>query len=298
MQMKTSQIELDDSARADEGAGDDGTHEVASDVAYLRLGIVNAALIGLPNQDGWVLIDTGVPGMAGRIGRAAQERFGANTKPAAIILTHGHFDHVGSLLELAGLYDVPIYAHPIEFPYLTGQAAYPPPDPSVGGGILPLLSGLFPREPIDVSRWLQPLPEDGTIPVLPGWKWILAPGHTPGQIALWRESDRTLLPADAFITTNQESAYAVARQEIEMHGPPTYFTQDWGAARDSVRKLAALEPELIVTGHGQAMRGPQMRASLHELANRFEEVAVPRDGKYVAHPTRAEDGTAFDTPKK
>ena len=296
--MEASQIPLDDSARADEGASDDATHEVAPDLAYLRLGIVNAAFIGLPNQSGWVLIDAGVPKMAGRIARAAQERFGPDSKPAAIVLTHGHFDHVGSLLQLANLYDVPIYAHPVEFPYLNGQAAYPPPDPSVGGGMMARLSPMYPRDPIDVSRWLQPLPEDGSVPFLPGWQWILVPGHTPGQIALWRQSDRTLLPADAFITTNQESAYAVAKQEVEMHGPPMYFTQDWEAARDSVQRLAALEPELVVTGHGQAMRGPRMLEALHELARKFDEVAVPDHGRYVAAPARAIDGSAYDAPKK
>lgn len=296
--MEASQIPLDEAARADEGAEQGGAHEVAPDLAYVRLGIVNAAFIGLPGQDGWVLVDAGIPGMAGRIGRAAQERFGANSRPSAIILTHGHFDHVGSLLQVAGLYDVPIYAHPIEFPYLTGQAAYPPADPSVGGGMMARLSKMYPRDPIDVSRWLQPLPQDGSVPSLPGWKWILVPGHTPGQIALWRESDRMLLPADAFITTNQESAYAVAKQEVEMHGPPMYFTQDWEAARDSVRLLAGLEPELVVTGHGEAMRGPLMRQALHELARHFEEVAVPDGGQYVVHPTRAEDGSAYDAPKK
>ena len=294
-----SQISLDQSAIAPESHSDDSkAHEVAPDLAYLRCAIVNVAFIGFPNQDGWVLVDAGVPGMAGRIGRAAQERFGEDSKPSAIILTHGHFDHVGSLLKLAQMYNVPVYAHPIEFPYLNGKAAYPPPDPGVGGGIMPTLSPTFPRDPIDVSRWLQPLPEDGSVPHLPGWKWIAVPGHTPGQIALWRESDKTLLPADAFITTNQESAYAVATQAPEMHGPPMYFTQDFVAAAQSVRTLAALEPELVVSGHGRAMKGAQMRAALHELAQNFESVAVPNHGHYVAHPAKSEDGSAYDVPKK
>ena len=294
--MKT--LPLDESAIAPDSDSDESNgHEVAPDIAFLRCAIVNVAFIGLPRQSGWVLVDAGIPKMAGRIGRAAQERFGADSKPAAIVLTHGHFDHVGSLLQLAQLYDVPIYAHPVEFPYLNGQAAYPPPDPRVGGGMMALLSPLYPRDPVDVSRWLQPLPEDGTVPHLPGWKWILVPGHTPGQVALWRESDKTLLPADAFITTKQESAYAAATQKPEMHGPPMYFTQDFVAAAQSVRTLAALEPELVVPGHGRAMKGPQMRAALHELARDFEQVAVPDGGKYVEHPTTTEDGTAYAVPR-
>lgn len=75
---------------------------------------------------------------------------------------------------------------------------------------MPLLVPLFPRRPIDVSRWLQRLPEDGSVPQMPGWRWIHTPGHTPGHISFWRERDRTIIAGDAFITTNQESAYAVA----------------------------------------------------------------------------------------
>ena len=45
--------------------------------------------------------------------------------------------------------------------------------------MMPLLAPLFPRRPIDVSRWLQRLPEDGSVPQMPGWRWIHTPGHTP-----------------------------------------------------------------------------------------------------------------------
>ncbi len=126
-----------------------------------------------------------------------------------------------------------------------------------------------------------------------GWKWIHVPGHTPGQVALWREGDRVLIAADAFITTRQESAYAVAAQKPEMHGPPMYFTQDWEAARVSVQRLAALEPELVVTGHGPAMQGPEMRAALQLLARDFETIAVPEEGRYVRHPATAKAGDAY-----
>lgn len=128
---------------------------------------------------------------------------------------------------------------------------------------------------------------------MPGWRWIHAPGHTPGQVALWREDDRTLLAGDAFITTAQESAYAVATQAPELHGPPKYFTQDWVTARATVERLAALEPELVVTGHGRAMQGPAMREALHALARDFDRVAVPEKGMRVEEPARVEDGSAY-----
>ena len=110
------------------------------------------------------------------------------------------------------------------------------------------------------------MPADGSVPGLSGWKWIATPGHSPGHVSFWRSSDRTLISGDAFITTAQESAYAVAMQKPELHGPPKYYTMDWEKSAASVRQLAVLQPEVVVSGHGPAMRGRAMRAALHELA--------------------------------
>lgn len=137
------------------------------------------------------------------------------------------------------------------------------------------ISSFFPRGPIDVREWLHALPEGGHVPAMPGWKWTHTPGHTPGHISLWRESDRTMVVGDAFITTKQESAFAVMRQSSELHGPPMYYTSDWENARESVRRLSSLDPDLVITGHGPPLQGTEMRHSLRELANRFDEVALP-----------------------
>ena len=295
-----TQIPLDSSDRADQ-AHDGAVHEVAPDLCYQRLAIVNVVLFGEPNSGDrkWVLIDAGVTGTSGMIARAAAKRFGENARPAAIVLTHGHFDHVGALEDLAEKWDVPVYAHDMELPYLDGRSSYPPPDPSVGGGMLAVLSPFFPRGPINVGRRLQTLPADGSVPGMPAWRWIPTPGHAPGHVSLWRQSDRTIIAGDAFVTTRQESVYAVARQEPEMHGPPMYYTPDWESARASVQTLARLNPNVAVTGHGRAMKGADMTSALHALADNFDVIAVPEHGRYVGHPARAdESGVTYIPPKE
>jgi glyoxylase-like metal-dependent hydrolase (beta-lactamase superfamily II) len=289
------QVPLDRSDTAGQQQ-DDGIITVLDDLAYKQLVFVNVVFIGHPGQPGWVLVDAGIPASAGRIRRAAAARFGEGVPPAAIVMTHGHFDHVGVLEDLAAGWDVPVYAHPLERPYLDGSKAYPPADPTVGGGAMSLLSPLYPRSPVNVAARLRDLPADGSVPPLPGWRWLHTPGHSVGHVSLWREADRTLVAGDAIITTAGESAYAHAVQEPELHGPPKYFTHDWQAAEASVARLAALEPELVVTGHGQAMRGEATRAALHRLSREFRTLAVPEGGRFVDAPRRAEDGSAYEKP--
>jgi len=278
-----------------EGEDQDSLHVVASDIAVQRLLMVNVVYLGEEGAgpERWVLVDAGLKGKAHAIRHAAESRFGKDAPPAAIILTHGHFDHVGALRDLLEFWPVPVYAHELEFPFLDGRSEYPPPDPEVGGGLMARLAGFYPRGPIDIRPWLRPLPEDGSVPRRLGWRWIHTPGHSPGHVSLWRETDRTVIAGDAFITTNQESAYAVLRQQPELHGPPQYYTPDWVAAKHSVEHLAALNPELAVTGHGPPLSGPDMREALHRLAREFDQVAVPEEGRYVGSPGLAGQRPAF-----
>lgn len=287
-----AQLALSDTDLAPVTDAGGGMHAFAPDLAYRRLSIVNVVFYGLPGSGDWVLIDTGLSSSAGTIRDGAERRFGKGTKPQAIIMTHGHFDHAGSVETLAQEWDVPVYAHPLEQPYLSGQASYPPADPLVGGGVMALLSPLFPRSPVDLGERLRVLPSDTSVPGMPGWTWLHTPGHAPGHVSLWRESDRSLIAGDAFVTTGQESVYEVLNQTPEMHGPPRYFTPDWEEAERSVQLLASLEPELVVTGHGRPVKGARMRDRLRQLASDFRAIAVPQGRHYDLHPAGPGEGYA------
>lgn len=257
--------------------------EVAPDILCLPLLIVNVCLIGKPDagDHGWVLVDGGISNFTDRIMKAAESRFGKNARPKAIILTHGHFDHVGALTELCKTWDVDIYAHELEIPYLIGELDYPPADPSVGGGLMSEISPLYPHHGINLGTRVKPLPLDGSIPFLPDWRYICTPGHTPGHISLFRDSDRILIAGDAITTVKQESAAAVLTQHKDVNGPPSYFTTDWQEAWNSVKKIAELNPSLVVSGHGTPLSGEVLSSNLQELARDFDKLAIPEHGKYV-----------------
>ncbi|MGZ4788035.1 MAG: MBL fold metallo-hydrolase [Terriglobales bacterium] len=127
-----------------------------------------------------------------------------------------------------------------------------------------------------------------------GWQLIETPGHSPGHVSFFRESDRVLLAGDAFATVDQTSAYKVLTMKPEVSLPPTYYTCDWESAHRSVRELAELEPNVIGAGHGEPMSGVEARESLHRLA---EEWPQTKHGRYVNHPAEAdENGVRYLPP--
>lgn len=242
--------------------------EIADGIVGLRIAFVN--VFGIEHGDGlWTLADAGLPFSATMISNWAEKHF--HNSPRAIVLTHGHFDHVSAAEELAGRWNAPIFAHSAEFPYLTGKLEYPAPDFGVGGGVMSALSPLYPRGPVNLGDRLLALAEgEGAEDVLPGWRVIHTPGHTPGHISLFRASDRVLVAGDAFCTTKPESFFEAAlAQRSELHGPPAYFTQDWNAAAASVEKLAKLNPAVVAVGHGKPLGNMIIADRLRLLAGQM-----------------------------
>lgn len=275
-------------------------YEVVPGLHALRDVFVNLYYVAVaPGQPRgpWVLIDAGLPGSASKIKRHAEAVFGAENPPVAILLTHGHFDHAGSLDGLLAAWPgVPLYAHPLELPYLTGRSSYPPPDPTVGGGLMAWSSFLYPKHPYDFSGRVQELPADGSVPGLPGWRWLPTPGHTAGHVSFFEPVSKVLVAGDAFTTVVAESGLATLSQKQVLHGPPAYFTPDWDAARDSVRHLADLAPEVAATGHGIAMHGEELRRALRTLGEYFDQLARPRAGRYAHEPAVADASGVRSVP--
>ena len=266
-------------------------YEIAPDVAVVPMLIANAYLAG--NANSWALVDAGVPGSQRRIRRAAAKRFGRGARPKAIILTHGHFDHAGSAGVLADEWGVPVYVHPLEFPFLAGRSHYPPLD-STPPGFFSALSRFFPNSTVNLGHRLAALDLARPPAGLEAWECHHTPGHTMGHVAFFRREDGVLLAGDAVTTMNLDSFVGTLMKRREICRPPVPATMDWDRARQSVELLAALGPRLVAAGHGAPIQNAA--GELRRLADRFP---IPVRGRYVREPVRADEtGVTYVPPKE
>ncbi len=277
--------------------------QICPGLARVPTAFVNAYFIGEPDGR-WALVDTGVPGFAAKIIEKAERRFGTRSRPEAIFLTHGHFDHAGNARALADYWGVPVYAHRLEMPYLTGRSDYPPPDPTVGGAIANL-SRVLPYGARDLGTRLRALPPDdtpasaahetGDLPWMDGWRWLHTPGHAPGHVAIYQREGRVLLAGDAVATVDMDSYLALAteRQEIATGGAP--FIYDWRQYGRSLWQLADLEPTVLACGHGIPLKGGEVADNLASFTRRF---TPPKHGRYVREPAQTDERGVDALPPK
>jgi glyoxylase-like metal-dependent hydrolase (beta-lactamase superfamily II) len=243
--------------------------EVVYDILVLKFTVVTACLIGEPNSKNFVLVDTGLENSADYIIESVEKRYGKDSKPKAIILTHGHFDHVGSVIKLSQIWNIPVYIHNLEIPYITGKKDYPLANPKVDNGLIAKMSPTFPHTSIDISSHAKVLPDDFSVPFLPDWKWIHTPGHTDGHISLYREKDGVIIAGDAISTTKQESLLSVVMQSEKISGPPKYLTTNFNKAENSIKHIRNLKPKLLIPSHGKPLDGEELTKHLDYLVNNF-----------------------------
>ena len=253
----------------------DVAREIAPDVFYLGpWGRTQTVVYFVRSGPSWVLIDAGWANDASRIERAAGSLFGGDSRPAAILLTHCHPDHAGSALPLALAWDCAVYVHPAELPIATGDfaAMVATAGPLDRWVVLPLLRamGKRRREAVfaqsslsEVARTFEP---EAGVPGLPGWECIPTPGHTPGHVSYFRPGDRALITGDALVTLRLNSWSGLFLGRPGLSGPPWYTTWSRRAARESVERLARLEPTVLAGGHGKPMTGPGTAAAVRAFA--------------------------------
>ena len=212
----------------------------------LESALANCYLI--EGTHGLTLFDTGQPsGAPGLIAEIERNGF-AMKDIEAVVLSHSHFDHAGGARGLLERHRVKVFAHAADTPAIKGEDQ-PPRSPFLR--LWRLLLGLrYPYRPLEV---VVPINEGETLRPLPQWQVLRLPGHTLGSIGLFQPGERVLLCGDAL--NNRGGRLSV---------PGDAHCQDPVQARESVRKLAALDLEVLGCGHGPVVLA-SAGLKVHEL---------------------------------
>jgi glyoxylase-like metal-dependent hydrolase (beta-lactamase superfamily II)/ketosteroid isomerase-like protein len=207
----------------------------------------------IEDEGGVTLFDAGARTMTRAVASAGAKLGGIRR----VVLGHGHTDHRG----VAPALGVPVLCHPEEVQDAEGSGGFRYWPEGLRGLPAPLrqMHRLMHRYawdagPVKISDTLS---EDDEIA---GFRVVHLPGHAPGLIALWRESDRLALSTDCFYTLDMWGRSCPARL------PAPLYNFDTEQARASIRKLAALEPAAAWPGHAKPVT-VDVRAQLERAAN-------------------------------
>ena len=206
-----------------------------------------------------VQFDAGTRPMTKLNRRIAQEIGGVDR----VLLGHAHADHRGTASRLGP----PVHCHVDEVADAESSKAIP--------DYMDL--SLVEVKPV---RWLYPALlrwwDGGAVEVagtveegdeVAGFKVIHFPGHAPGLIGLWRESDRVAVVSDTIYVI--DSARLKELPEGTASVPHPAFAWNHEKAKESVLKLAALKPQVVMAGHGEPLRDDDLTATLEDAASRY-----------------------------
>jgi steroid delta-isomerase-like uncharacterized protein len=232
-----------------------GEAELVAEGVWVVQGQPGRCNVYLIEDEGRVtLYDAGARTMTRAVASAAAKLGGVKR----IVLGHGHTDHRG----VAPALNAPVLCHPDEVADAEGSGGfrYWPED----------LAGL-PTPQRQIHRLLHrylwdggPVKISGTVSEgdeVAGFRVIDLPGHAPGLIGLWRESDRLALVSDCFYTLDTWG------RSCDPHIPEPIYNYDTDQARASLRKLAALEPAAAWAGHAKPVTGTNVRERLERAAD-------------------------------
>lgn len=239
----------------------EGLEEVADGVWLLTgdiKGAMNVYFIEGPGGE-IVQFDAGTKAMTKK-NRQVIEEFGGIDR---VVLGHAHADHRGTAPGLG----LPVYCHPDEVADAKSDASIAPYmhlkelEFAPVRWIFPFLLRRWDGGPVEIAGTVEEGDE------VAGFKVVHFPGHAPGLIGLWRESDRVALVSDVVYFV--DSARMKPLPEGEASVPHPAWAWDHQKAKESVRKLAALEPKVVAAGHEHPLRGENLREALLEAADKY-----------------------------
>lgn len=229
------------------GRTPDGITEVADGVLMITRALTNSYLVD--TADGVVLIDAGLPRSWPLLVRALAQGRRTPDDLVSVFLTHGHFDHVGTLERLQDAHHVPIHVHEADAPLVrhpyryareASRTLYPLGHP---GGI-PILARMVLAGALGIRGVVAHADVRSGVPLLGGLVPIATPGHTYGHVAFHLPARDLLFTGDAVVTfdpyTGRPGPQIVARAA----------TADSAAALEGLDALAATGARTVLPGHG------------------------------------------------
>jgi glyoxylase-like metal-dependent hydrolase (beta-lactamase superfamily II)/predicted ester cyclase len=231
-----------------------GEAELVAEGVWVVQGWPGRCSVYLIEDDGGVtMFDAGARTMVRSVASAGAKLGGIRR----IVLGHAHTDHRGTAPALG----VPVLCHPAEVEDAEGSGGFRYWPEGLTGLPVPMRQVhrllhryAFDGGPVKISDTVAEGDE------LAGFRVIEIPGHAPGQIALWRESDRLALSSDCFYTLDMWGRDCAPRV------PEAMYNYDTDQARASIRKLAELEPAAAWPGHARPLTG-DVRSQLQGAAD-------------------------------
>lgn len=215
----------------------------------------------LEDEGGVVQFDAGTKGMV-KAAKAAAEELGGLKR---VVLGHAHADHRGTAPSMG----VPVCCHPDDVADAESDAS-----------IAPYMD--LSQLPFAPVRWIYPTLlrrwDGGAVKIagtvsegdeVAGFRVIHFPGHAPGLIGLWRESDRLAIVSDVVYLIDSAVRLGRPLPAGEASVPHPAWAWNHAEAKRSVRKLAALEPAIVCPGHRGPLRGENLRGALERAAEKY-----------------------------